>query len=42
MIGGVGAGLIGLLWAIISRTGLIDRVVESLLTALVELIKSWF
>lgn len=42
MIGGVGAGLIGLLWTIISRTGLLDRVVESLLTSLVELISSWF
>ena len=42
MIGGLGAGLIGLLWTVISRTGLVDRVVETLLSSLVELITSWF
>lgn len=42
MIGGLGAGLIGLLWSVISRTGLVDRVVETLLTSLVNLINSWF
>jgi Flp pilus assembly pilin Flp len=42
MVGGLGAGLIGLLWTIISRTGLVDRVVETLLTAVVDLIGSWF
>ena len=42
MIGGLGAGLIGLLWSVISRTGLVDRVVESLLSSLVKLISSWF
>ena len=42
MIGGLGAGIIGLLWSIIKGTGLFDRMVESLLTSLVELITSWF
>ena len=42
MIGGLGAGLIGLLWSIISRTGLLDRVTEVLLTSLTDLVKSWF
>ena len=42
MIGGLGAGAIGLLWSIISRTGLFDRVVESLLASLVDLVTSWF
>lgn len=42
MVGGLGAGLIGLLWTIISRTGLVDRIVEELLSAVVELIGSWF
>ena len=42
MIGGLGAGLIGLLWTVISRTGLLDRVVEALLSSLVELVSSWF
>jgi len=42
MIGGLGAGIIGLLWSIISRTGLLDRLVDSLVAALVDLIKSWF
>lgn len=42
MIGGLGAGLIGLLWSIISRTGLVDRLVETLMTSLVNLITSWF
>jgi len=42
MIGGFGAGLIGLLWTIISKTGLIDRVVETLLNSLTDLVSSWF
>ena len=42
MIGGLGAGLIGLLWTVISRTGLVDRVVEALLTSLLDLVSSWF
>ena len=42
MIGGLGAGLIGLLWTVISRTGLVDRLVETLLASLVELVTSWF
>lgn len=42
MIGGLGAGVIGLLWSIIKGTGLFDRLVESLLSSLVELITSWF
>ena len=42
MIGGLGAGLIGLLWTIISRTGLVDRIVETLMTSLVNLVTSWF
>ena len=42
MIGGLGAGAIGLLWSIISRTGLFDRLVETLLSSLVELVTSWF
>lgn len=42
MIGGLGAGLIGLLWSIISRTGLVDRIVETLVTSLVNLLTSWF
>ena len=42
MIGGLGAGAIGLLWSIISRTGLFDRLVETLLSSLVDLVTSWF
>ena len=42
MVGGLGAGLIGLLWTIISRTGIVDRIVEELLSSVVELIGSWF
>ena len=42
MIGGLGAGAIGLLWGILTRTGLFDRIVESLLSSLVELVTSWF
>jgi Flp pilus assembly pilin Flp len=42
MVGGLGAGLIGLLWTVISRTGLVDRVVETLLSSLVDLVGSWF
>ena len=42
MIGGLGAGLIGLLWTVIERTGLVDKVVQALLTALVDLISGWF
>lgn len=42
MIGGLGAGVIGLLWAIISRTGLVEKIVNALLSSLVDLINSWF
>lgn len=42
MIGGLGAGVIGLLWTIISRTGLVEKIVNALLTSLVDLINSWF
>ena len=42
MIGGLGAGAIGLLWSIISRMGLFDRIVETLLSSLVDLVTSWF
>jgi hypothetical protein len=42
MMSGMGAGLIGLLWAILQRTGLLDRIAETLVTGLVDLVKSWF
>lgn len=42
MIGGLGAGVIGLLWTVISRTGLVEKIVNALLTSLVDLINSWF
>ena len=42
MVGGLGAGLIGLLWTVISRTGIVDRIVETLLTSIVDLIGTWF
>lgn len=42
MIGGLGAGLIGLLWSVLSRTELLDRIVQALLTALTDLVQSWF
>ncbi len=41
MIGGLGAGLIGLLWAIVGRTGILDKVIEALLSVLIELITGW-
>ncbi|MBA3372518.1 MAG: DUF4244 domain-containing protein [Euzebyaceae bacterium] len=42
MIAGLGAGFIGLLYKIITSTGLIDRVVQALLDALLQLVTSWF
>lgn len=42
MIGGLGAGLIALLWTILDRTRLIERVIDALVAAVVELVKSWF
>jgi Flp pilus assembly pilin Flp len=42
MIGGLGAGLIGLLWSVLSRTGLVERIVNALLSSLVDLVNSWF
>jgi Flp pilus assembly pilin Flp len=42
MIGGLGAGLISRLWTVISRTNLIERVVESLVSALLKVITGWF
>ena len=42
MIGGLGAGAIGLLWTILKSTGVFDRVVDALLSSLVELITCWF
>ena len=42
MIGGLGAGLIGLLWSVLKGTGVVDRLVDTLLSSLVELITSWF
>jgi Flp pilus assembly pilin Flp len=42
MIGGVGAGLIGLLWTLLQRTGLLDKVTATLVDAVVDLVKGWF
>ncbi len=42
MIGGLGAGLIGVLWAVISRTGILEKLADALLTALIDLITGWF
>ena len=42
MIGGVGAGLIGLLWTLLQRTGLLDKVTATLVESVVELVKGWF
>ena len=42
MIGGVGAGLIGLLWTLLQRTGLLDKVTATLVDSVVDLVKGWF
>ena len=42
MIGGLGAGLIGLLWSILKGTGVLDKVVGALVNSLVELLTGWF
>ena len=42
MIGGVGAGLIGLLWTLLQRTGLLDKVTATLVESVVDLVKGWF
>lgn len=42
MIGGVGAGLIGLLWTLLQRTGLLDKLTATLVESVLELVKGWF
>lgn len=42
MIGGLGAGLIGLLWTLISKTGMFDKLLEALIRSLVQLLTGWF
>ena len=42
MIGGVGAGLIGVLWTLLQRTGLLDKVTATLVESVVDLVKGWF
>ena len=42
MIGGLGAGLIGLLWTVISRTGLVDKLTKAVVGSALELVRSWF
>jgi H+/gluconate symporter-like permease len=41
MVGALGVGSIGLLWQVISRTGILDRIIQALLSGLVELIGQW-
>ena len=42
MIGGVGAGLIGLLWTLLQRTGLLDKLTTTLVESVLDLVKGWF
>jgi Flp pilus assembly pilin Flp len=42
MIAGLGAGVIGILYKIITSTSLIERLVTALLEALIQLVTSWF
>lgn len=41
MIGGLGAGLISLLWALLDKTGLIDKLVNTVVSGLLELVSGW-
>ena len=42
MIGGVGAGLIGLLWTLLQRTGLLDKLTATLVESVLKLVEGWF
>jgi len=42
MIGGVGAALISLLWAILERTNVLDKVMSAIVDGLIELVTGWF
>jgi Flp pilus assembly pilin Flp len=41
MVGVLGAGTLGLLWKIISSSGIVERIVQALLGGLIELIGQW-
>ena len=42
MIGGVGAALISLLWAILDKTNLIDKLLGTIIDGLLDLVTGWF
>jgi Flp pilus assembly pilin Flp len=42
MVAGLGAGFIGILYKLITSSGLFDRLVRALLDALIQLVTSWF
>ena len=39
MVGVLGAGVLGLLWKVISGTGVIDRIVQAIVAAIIHLIE---
>ena len=41
MVGVLGAGTLGLLWKVISGTGVIDRIVQAIVAAILDLIGQW-
>ncbi len=42
MIGGLGAGVIGLIWTLILKSDVFGRLIDVLLNQLVKLVTSWF
>lgn len=41
MIGGLGAGLISVLWTLLDKTGLVDKLLSSITSGLLDLISGW-
>ena len=41
MVGVLGAGTLGLLWKLISGTGVLDRIVQAIVAGLLEFIGQW-
>ena len=41
MIGGLGAGLISLLWALLQKTGVLDKLVDTVVNGLLDLVGGW-
>ncbi len=42
VVGAMGVGLITALWTLIQKTGIIEKIIEALVSGLVDLLTGWF